>query len=83
MGSSKTVSFRISYENYEKILLECDAKNITVSEFIERKIAIAGAVNEFKNEVIKKLEDACVMIDNQPSMAKNKLKRILNFIALY
>lgn len=83
MGSSKTVSFRISYENYEKILLECDAKNITVSEFIERKIAIAGAVNEFKNKVIKKLEDAFVMIDNQPSLAKNKLKRILNFIALY
>ena len=80
---TKVISLRISYDKYEKIILECEAKGITVTEFIERKIAAAGAIKEFKKEVIQRIESAYEFIDASPTYAKNKLRRVLNFIGNY
>ena len=80
MESTKVLSLRIPYPQYEKIVLECEAKGITVTEFLERKIAAAGAVKEFKEEIAIKIESAYETIDSSPTIAKNKLRRILKFI---
>ena len=80
MESTKVLSLRIPYPQYEKIVLECEAKGITVTEFLERKIAAAGAVKEFKEEIANKIESAYETIDSSPTIAKNKLRRILKFI---
>ena len=80
MESTKVVSLRIPYAQYQEIVLECEAKGITVTEFFERKIAVAGAMNEFKKEVIQRIESAYESIDKSSTFAKNKLRRILNFI---
>jgi hypothetical protein len=44
MESTKVFSEKVSYDRYEKMIFECDAKDITFSEFIERKVASAGAL---------------------------------------
>lgn len=80
---TKVISLRISYEKYEKIILECEAKGITVTEFIERKIAEAGAIKKFKEEVIQRIESAHEIIDASPNFAKNRLRRALIFIGSF
>jgi hypothetical protein len=83
MESTKVVSLRIAYDKYEKMILECDAKGITVSEFIERKIAAAGAVKEFKKEIAEKIESAMNSLERSTTHAKIKLRSILEFIGKF
>ena len=59
---------------YEKMILECDAKDITFSEFIERKIAAAGAVKKFKEEIAHRIESAYEIIDSSPTFAKKSFE---------
>jgi hypothetical protein len=49
MTKTKVVSFRIPIESYDKILIECEKKGISVSEWYERKIAIAKSRNTKTN----------------------------------
>jgi hypothetical protein len=83
MESTKVISLRISYDRYAKMILECDAKGINVSEFIERKIAAAGAVKEFKKEIAEKIESAMNSLDRSTTHAKIKLRSILEFIGKF
>jgi len=83
MESTKVISLRVSYEKYEKMILECDAKGITITEFIERKIAAAGAVKEFKEEIAQKIESAIKSLDRSTTHAKIKLRNILEFIGKF
>ena len=80
MEPTKVISLRVSYEKYEKMILECEAKGINVSEFIERKIAAADALKKFKEEIVQRIESANEIMDSSPTIAKNKLRRILKFI---
>jgi len=41
MAKTKVVSLRVPEESYEKILLECEKKDISISEWYERKLALA------------------------------------------
>lgn len=77
MKDSKVISVRVSESKYEKILLECEAKGITVSEYLERKMALAGSIKELKKDIAEKVESAYRFIDLTPRFAKNKLMRIL------
>jgi hypothetical protein len=80
MESTKVVSLRIPYSEYEKIVLECEIKGITVTEFFERKIAVAGSVNDLKAEFTKQVESAYKFVDSYPEIAKRRLERLLGFI---
>jgi hypothetical protein len=80
MEPTKVISLRIPYTKYEKMILECERKGITITEFIERKIAVADSIHEFKLEVSKKIEDAYVYIDQEKVFAKSKLKLLLRSI---
>ncbi len=54
MQSTKVVSLRIAMGFYENILLECEAKDITITEWFERQIATAK-ITEIKtfDEIVK------------------------------
>ncbi len=80
METTKVISLRISYDRYAKMILECEAKGINVSEFIERKIAATEASKKFKEEIVQRIESACEIMDSSPTFAKNKLRRALKFI---
>jgi len=80
METTKVISLRISYDRYAKMILECDAKGINVSEFIERKIAAAETSKKFKEEIVQRIESAYEIMDSSPTFAKNKLRRALKFI---
>ena len=80
MKPTKVISLRVSYEKYEEIILECEAKGISVTEFIERKIAAAGAVKKLKEEIAQKIESAMNSLDRSTTHAKIKMRSILEFI---
>ncbi len=80
MEPTKVISLRIPYAIYEKMLLECEHKGITVTEFLERKIAVADSIQEFKQELAMKIEDALSYIDHDKTFAKNKLVRLLRAV---
>ena len=80
METTKVISLRVSYDRYAKVILECDAKGINVSEFIERKIAAAETSKKFKEEIVQRIESAYEIMDSSPTIAKNKLRRALKFI---
>ena len=80
MKPTKVISLRVSYEKYEEIILECEAKGISVTEFIERKIAAAGAVKKLKEDIAQKIESAMNSLDRSTTHAKIKMRSILEFI---
>jgi len=55
MESSKVLSVRVDRVFYDKILIECNTKNITVTEWLERKIAVANRNKEVKQEILKRV----------------------------
>ncbi|MEI8098624.1 MAG: hypothetical protein WCG74_07300 [Sediminibacterium sp.] len=56
MESSKVLSVRVDRVLYDKILIECNKNNITVTEWLERKIAIANRNREVKREILKRVD---------------------------
>jgi hypothetical protein len=74
MESSKVLSVRVDRVLYDKILIECNRKNITVTEWLERKIAIANRNREVKREILKRV-DSIYSTDNFDSNF-NKLRFI-------
>jgi hypothetical protein len=82
MESTKVVSLRIPYMQYEKIVLECEKKGITVTEFFERKIAMANSIKEFKKEITQKIESAVKSIDSSTTLAKIKLRGVLDILKI-
>jgi hypothetical protein len=54
MESTKVVSLRIPMNTYETIILECEAKGITVTEWFERQIATAKKSKSAKISISRK-----------------------------
>lgn len=52
--STKVISLRIPYERYAKILLECQNKDISVAEYIDRKISYSEQIKVSKGRHIAK-----------------------------
>jgi len=51
MEPTKTISLRIDREFYNDILVECEIKGITITEWMERQIAVAKNVRLVKAEI--------------------------------
>jgi macrodomain Ter protein organizer (MatP/YcbG family) len=80
MESTKVISFRLPYSEYQKIILECEAKGITTSEYIERKIAAAEATDQFKKKITSKLKIVSLYFSLDPESAKDKLDKIIDLM---
>ncbi len=80
MESTKVVSLRLAMSTYETIILECEAKGITITEWFERQIATAKKVRSIKSQVVEKMEQVYDLGLDFPSLAQRKLQRVIRFI---
>jgi hypothetical protein len=79
---SKPLCVRLPYEEYLRVLGECDSKGITISEWIERQISWANKYHLTKNsihDIISELDEVAET-DNKLAikMKISKFKRWLS-----
>jgi hypothetical protein len=79
MESTKVVSIRLALGTYEKIILECEAKGITITEWFERQIATAKKAKAVKSQLVDKLEQVYDYGLEYPALAHRKLRRVISF----
>ena len=80
MESTKVVSLRLAMGTYETIILECEAKGITITERFERQIATAKKAKAVKSQLVDKLEQVNYFGLEFPGLAQRKLKRVIRFV---
>ena len=80
MESTKVVSLRLPIGTYETIILECDAKGITITEWFERQIATAKKVKNVKSQIVEKMEQVYDFGLDFPLLAQRKLQRVIRFV---
>lgn len=80
MESTKVVSLRIPMNTYETIILECEAKGITVTEWFERQIAAAKKSKLLKSQLVEKMEQVYDSGSEFPALAQRKLRRVIRFL---
>jgi len=81
MEPSKVLSVRIDRVLYDKILIECNKKNITVTEWLERKIAIANSNKELKTELLKRLNTIINGDDLNSRFIRLRLQSLKEYIS--
>jgi len=77
MKPTKVVSLRIPMDTYENILIECELKSITVTEWFERQIAIAKKVKKVKATLVEKLKGVYDYGIKFPELVQSRLKRVI------
>lgn len=79
---SKPLCFRLPYEEYIRVLAECDAKNITISEWIERQIAWSNKYHITKESFAEIIDELNIIAkecsDMDIKLKLWKFKRWLN-----
>ena len=80
MEPTKTISVRIEREFYDKILVECEIKGISVSEWLERQIAVAKNVRLVKAEIVVKLEHIYDQAVDRPTISQILLSKLINYV---
>jgi len=80
MESTKVVSLRLAMGTYENILIECEAKGITITEWFERQIATAKKAKAVKSQLVDKLEQVNDFGLDYPALAQRKLRRVIRFV---
>lgn len=80
MESTKVVSLRLAMGTYETIILECEAKGITITEWFDRKIATAKKVKIIKSQIVEKMEQVYDFGLEYPSLAQRKLRSVIRFV---
>ena len=77
MEPTKVVSFRIPMDTYENILIECESKGITVTEWFERQIAIAKKAKKVKATLVEKLKGVYDYGIKFPELVQGRLRRVI------
>lgn len=80
MESTKVVSLRLAMGTYETIILECDAKGITVTEWFDRQIATAKKVKKVKTQILEKMEQVYDYGSELPSSAQRKIRSLIRLV---
>ena len=80
MESSKVLSVRVDRVFYDKILIECNTKNITVTEWLERKIAVANRNKEVKQEILKRVNSIYSSEDFDSNFNKLRIQSLKIYI---
>jgi hypothetical protein len=65
---------------YETIILECEAKGITITEWFDRQIATAKKAKAVKSQLVDELEQVNYLGLEFPGLAQRKLKRVIRFV---
>ena len=80
MESTKVVSLRLPLGTYETIILECEAKGITITEWFDRQIATAKKAKTAKSQILEKMEQVYDLGLDFPGLAKQNLRRVIRFV---
>jgi hypothetical protein len=80
MESTKVVSLRVAMGTYETIILECEVKGITITEWFERKISMAKNAKKVKKDIVEKLSDVFHYGLELPLIAKRRLNNVIRYI---
>jgi len=80
MESTKVVSLRLPMGTYETIILECEAKGITITEWFDRQIATAKKAKTLKSQLVEKMEQVYDFGLEFPGLAQRKLRRVIRFV---
>jgi hypothetical protein len=80
MNATKVVSIRLALETYQDILIECEAKGINVTEWLERQIVLAKRSKAQKAKLVSDLEDIIERWSDFPQLAKRKLNKVISDI---
>ena len=80
MESTKVVSLRLAMGTYETIILECEAKGITITEWFDRQIATAKKAKTAKSQILEKMEQVYDLGLDFPAFAQRKLRRVIRFV---
>ncbi len=80
MESTKVVSLRLPMGTYETIILECEAKGITITEWFDRQIATAKKAKTLKYQILEKMGHVYDLGLDFPVLAKQKLRRVIRFV---
>jgi hypothetical protein len=79
MESTKVVSLRLAMSTYETIILECEVKGITITEWFDRQIAIAKKIKTVKSQLVEKMEKVYDFGLEFPSLAQRRLRNVIRF----
>ena len=80
MESTKVVSLRLGMGTYETIILECEVKGITITEWFDRQIATAKKVKTLKSQLVEKMEQVYDFCLEFPGLAQRKLRKVIRFV---
>lgn len=80
MESTKVVSLRLGMGTYESIILECEAKGITVTEWFERQIATARKAKTLKSQIVEKMEQIYDHRLDFTALAQIRLRKLIRFV---
>jgi hypothetical protein len=80
MESTKVVSLRLPMGTYETIILECEAKGITITEWFDRQIATAKKVKNVKSQIVEKMEQVYDFGLEFPGLAQRRLRKVIRFV---
>ena len=80
MESTKVVSLRLPMGTYETIILECEAKGITITEWFDRQIATAKKAKAVKSQLVEKMEQVYDFGLEFPELAQRKIRRVIRYV---
>ena len=80
MEPTKTIALRVDLKYYNHILLECDQKNINITEWIERKLAIAENVKDIKYEILNRLESLLAAETLDSTVNRIRIGKLISYI---
>ena len=80
MESTKVVSLRLGLGTYETIILECEAKGITITEWFDRQIATAKKAKTLKSQLVEKMEQVYDFGLEFPGLAQRRLRKVIRFV---
>lgn len=80
MESTKVVSLRLGLGTYETIILECEAKGITITEWFDRQIATAKKAKTLKSQLVEKMEQVYDFGLEFPGLAQRRLLKVIRFV---
>ena len=80
MNSTKVMSLRMDYALYESILIECDAKGISISDWLATQIAIAKSKKKNKEILLEKLQGLYSFSETYSTIPQRRIDRLINYV---
>lgn len=80
--NNEVISFRTGQWQHAEILAECDRNNITITEYMHRKLSTAKIAEATNRRIKRDLKSTLRLINlfNNPTAAANKLEDLIEWM---